>query len=351
MSMNAQRAINWVEQGYIPDSIIRKGIQRLLKERLKEIYTHDLEKSTALKNLFVDAMRESPIALVPEKANEQHYEVPAQFYELVLGGYKKYSCCLWDDKTISLTRAEENALSTTATHAKLADGQNILELGCGWGSLTLWMAKNYPNSQIIAVSNSNSQRKHIEKRAEDIHLGNVKVITCDMNDFNTNKKFDRIVSIEMFEHMRNWELLFRKVANWLNDDGKFFMHVFSHRQSAYAFEVKDSSDWMSEHFFTGGMMPCDDLPLYFQKDLSIKNTWTWNGNHYAKTSNAWLKNMDEKKPAIMQILKQTYGEHNAQTWWMRWRIFFMACAELFAYENGEQWHIMHYLFSKQEKQP
>ena len=346
MSLNAQRAINWVEQGYVPDSIIRKGIQRLLKDRLKEIHASDTEKMTALKNLFVESMREAPIAMVPEKANEQHYEVPAQFYNLVLGEFNKYSCCFWDEDTHSLSKAEQNALDITCLHAQLADGHKVLELGCGWGSLTLWMAKKYPKSHITAVSNSHSQREHIKRSAKALHLKNIEVITCDMNDFTIDKKFDRVVSIEMFEHMRNWEKLFNKISSWLYDDGKFFMHVFTHRQAAYAFEVKDSSDWMSEYFFTGGMMPSDDLPLYFQKHLAIENTWSWDGKHYEKTSNAWLQNMDDQKKAVMQIIKDTYGEANAQTWWIRWRIFFMACAELFAFDNGQQWHVMHYLFNK-----
>lgn len=346
MSLNAQRAINWVEQGYLPDSIIRKGIQRLLKDRLKEIHAGNAEKQNLLKNKFIDAMRQSPIAMLPEKANEQHYEVPAKFYDLVLGKHNKYSCCFWEEDTQSLNKAEENALDISCLHAQLNNGQQILELGCGWGSLTLWMAQKYPQSQITAVSNSHSQRQHIEKCAHTLDLTNIEVITCDMNDFNIDKQFDRVVSIEMFEHMRNWELLFSKISAWLKDDGKLFMHVFTNKQAVYAFEVKDRSDWMSEYFFTGGMMPSDDLALYFQQHLAITNTWVWNGNHYAKTSNAWLQNMDNNQAALMQLIKDTYGEDNAQTWWMRWRIFFMACAELFAFENGQQWHVMHYLFNK-----
>ena len=346
MSMNAQRAINWVEQGYVPENIIRKGIRRLLNERLKEIYAYDMETSTQLKNQFVQDMSRSPVALLPEKANEQHYEVPAKFYDLVLGAHKKYSCCYWDEHTTNLDQAEISAFEKTCDHADISDGLEILELGCGWGSLTLWMASQYPNSRITAVSNSHSQREYIENSAQNAGLKNIDVITCDMNDFETNQQFDRIVSIEMFEHMRNWNLLFQRVSHWLKDNGKFFMHVFTNRQAAYTFEVKDSSDWMSEHFFSGGMMPSDDLALFFQKDLRISKTWAWNGNHYAKTCNAWLANMDREKPYIIPLLQSTYGIEAAQTWWMRWRIFFMACAELFAYEQGEQWHVMHYLFEK-----
>ena len=344
--MNAQRSINWVEQGYVPDTIVRKGIRRLLKQRLNEIDAGDSEVSSESKYRFIETMKDSPIALSPEKANEQHYEVPAEFYDLVLGEHSKYSCCYWDDTTENLTHAEENALSITCNHAELNDGQSILELGCGWGSLTIWMAQHYPSSQITAVSNSHSQKEFILNRAEKLGLTNIQVITCDMNDFNTTEKFDRVVSVEMFEHMRNWEQLYKQVSTWLNEDGKFFKHVFSHRQVPYSFEVKDSSDWMSEYFFTGGMMPSDDLPLYFQHDLKINRSWTWDGSHYAKTSNAWLERMDKNKQVLMPIFKDTYGDEQASIWWMRWRLFFMACAELFDYENGQQWHVMHYLFNK-----
>lgn len=346
MSINEQRAINWVEQGFIPDTIIRKGIQRLLKERLKEIHSNNVEELLISKSRFIDDMREAPIAIMTDKANEQHYEVPSEFYELILGKHNKYSCCFWDEETQSLNQAEENALDISCLHAQLYNGQQILELGCGWGSLTLWMAQKYPQSHITAVSNSHSQRKHIETCAQALGLSNIDVLTCDMNDFNTDKEFNRIVSIEMFEHMRNWEILFSNVAGWLKGNGKFFMHVFTNRQAAYAFEVKESSDWMSEYFFTGGMMPSDDLALYFQHDLALEKNWAWSGHHYAKTSNAWLQNMDNHKTELMQLIKDTYCEHNSQTWWMRWRIFFMACAELFAFDNGQQWHVMHYRFKK-----
>lgn len=346
MSLNTQRAINWVEQGYIPDSIIRKGIQRLLKTRLKDIAAADGETSNQVKTQFIKTMSQAPIALSPDKANEQHYEVPAEFYERVLGKHNKYSCCYWDENTTNLDQAEQKALQLSGQHAQLENGQSILELGCGWGSLTLWMANQYPDSQITAVSNSHSQKKHIEQLAAIQGINNISVITCDMNEFETTAKFDRVVSIEMFEHMRNWSLLFNKVADWLNDNGKFFMHVFSHHSTPYLFEVNDSSDWMSEYFFTGGLMPCDDLALHFQNDLSINNSWAWNGDHYAKTANAWLQNMDQHKQQLMPLISKTYGADQTQIWWMRWRIFFMACTELFAYEQGQQWHVMHYLFNK-----
>lgn len=344
--MQTHRAINWVEQGYVPDSIIRKGIRRLLKQRLNEIDADNTEAASIEKSTFIEKMSNNSIALLTDKANEQHYEVPAEFYEIVLGQHSKYSCGYWKPECTSLDQAEADALELTCKHADISNGQNILELGCGWGSLTLWMAAKYPDSQITAVSNSHSQRLHIQNKAKASALKNVNVITCDMNEFESDLTFDRIVSVEMFEHMRNWKILYNKISQWLKDDGLFFMHVFSHRQIPYTFEVKDQTDWMSKYFFSGGMMPSDDLPLYFQDDLKIMNNWTWDGKHYARTCNEWLKRMDANSSEIMPILKNTYGENNTQTWWMRWRLFFMACAELFAYDNGQQWHVMHYLFSK-----
>lgn len=348
MNMNTQRVINWVEQGYIPDNIVRNGIRRLLKDRLQSIRADEVEDATRLKHQHIEAMCHSAVALSPQRANQQHYEVPASFYEQVLGKYRKYSCCYWDDSTFDLHSAESNALHITCEHADIGDGQQILELGCGWGSLSLWMAARYRLSQITAVSNSHSQKAYIDHQAQLAGLDNLQVITCDMNDFEIDKRFDRIVSVEMFEHMRNWKLLFQRIAHWLEDDGQFFMHVFSHRHCAYNFEINDSSDWMSEHFFTGGMMPSDDLPLYFQDHLQLDHSWAWNGHHYARTANAWLQNMDDNRSSILEIFRDTYGEDQAQTWWMRWRIFFMACAELFAYEQGQQWHVMHYRFNKRQ---
>ncbi len=344
--MNTQRTINWVEQGYIPDSIIRQGIRRLLKQRLQQICADDLQASHQQKQAFIQHMRLAPIALSPEKANQQHYEVPAAFYDTVLGVANKYSCCYWDDDTTSLEKAEINALQLSCEHADLQDGQRILELGCGWGSLTLWMARHYPSSQITAVSNSHSQKAYIEQQAEKAGVQNIQIITCDMNDFSIDAAFDRIVSIEMFEHMRNWQQLLHRVSQWLAPEGKFFMHVFSHRSVPYAFEVKDESDWMSDVFFTGGMMPSDDLLLHFQDSLQLQKSWVWNGDHYAKTCNAWLANMDQHKNSLMPLINDTYGIEHSQQWWMRWRIFFMACAELFAFDQGQQWHVMHYLMSK-----
>lgn len=344
MSAAAKLAINWVEQGRVPDPMVRAGIRRLLKERLAEIGSEDAVSAAALNENFADAMRMSPVALVPEKANEQHYEVPAAFFAEALGLNRKYSSCWWPEGVNTLDEAEAAALAETCKRAGLADGQDVLELGCGWGSLTLWMANHYPGSRITAVSNSASQRAHIKAEAISRGLTNVHVITCDINTFNADGQFDRIVSVEMFEHLRNWPEAFRRVRGWLRDDGRFFMHVFVHRLTPYAFVERDAADWMSRHFFAGGMMPSDDLALRFQDDLQLVSRWRWDGTHYERTSNAWLANMDERRAAIWPVLEQTYGADQAALWWVRWRIFFMSCAELFGYDRGQQWWVSHYLF-------
>ena len=346
MTNAAQVALNWTEQGYVPDSVIRHGIRRLLAQRLRTINSNDCEAMALARQQFITEMKQGPIAVAPDKANEQHYEVPARFYDLVLGRQRKYSCCYWPQGVNTLDEAEEAALAQTCKRARLQDGQKILELGCGWGSLTLWMAKQYPHSRITAVSNSRSQREYIEARARASGLRNIELITRDMNDFTSLDRFDRILSVEMFEHMRNWESLYGKISNWLVPDGLFFKHIFVNRGVPYLFEDQNDSDWMSRHFFTGGMMPSDDLPLYFQKHLELLQQWRWAGQHYEKTSNAWLQNMDKNRDAIWSLLQQTYAGHETQTWWMRWRIFFMACAELFAYNQGQEWYVSHYLFAK-----
>lgn len=340
-------AFDLTEQGLVPDIVIRRGIRHLVKQRLSEIHNHDCETMAQQQQDFIDEIRRSPIALLPEKANEQHYEVPAEFYEYVLGPHRKYSCAFWSQGSGSLAAAEIMSLQLSCEHARLEDGQDILELGCGWGSLTLWMAEQYPNSVITAVSNSHSQKTHILTELEKRGLNNVDVITCDVNELDFDMKcFDRVVSIEMFEHMRNWPMLYRRIARWLNPGGLFFKHIFVHRSAPYPFVDNDPSDWMSRHFFTGGMMPSDDLPLIFQEDLKFLRRWRWDGTHYEKTANTWLDNMDQHKSQIMALFSDVYGKEHAQTWWVRWRLFFMACAELFGYEQGQQWWVSHYLFEK-----
>ena len=348
MSVAMQWSLKWVERGLVPDPLVRQGIRHLLRQRLREIGQPDEVRAAELEQGLVDAMRLAPIAVMTDKANEQHYEVPAEFFSLVLGPHRKYSGCVWPQGVIDLGEAEAAALAETCERAGLSDGQDVLELGCGWGSLSLWMASHYPNSRITGVSNSASQRAHILSEASRRGLSNVEIITCDMNRFETAGRFDRVVSVEMFEHMRNWPALFERIEAWLRPQGRFFLHVFAHRSAPYFFEVHDESDWMSRHFFSGGMMPNDDLALRFQGGLQLERRWRWSGEHYERTANAWLQNMDQRRDTVMPILQRVYGAAEARRWWVRWRLFFMACAELFGYDGGQQWWVSHYLFRKQD---
>lgn len=346
MSKLATTAIRWAERGMIPDTLVRAGIRALLRERLSALPLERPSAIQASKRAFVARMDEGPIALVPHKANEQHYEVPAAFFAEVLGPKRKYSSCHWDGQTTSLEQAEEDAISETCRRADLQDKMRVLELGCGWGSISLWAAENFPRSEFLAVSNSRSQREYIESEARRRSLANLRVITRDMNDFETDERFDRVISVEMFEHMRNHRKLFERIHGWLAPSGRFFMHIFCHRQVPYVFEDRGPGDWMTRHFFSGGMMPSDDLPLQFQDRLKLVNRWRWNGTHYERTLNAWLANMDRNRKTLYPLLERTYGEDSAPIWWGRWRIFFMACAELFGFDNGEQWWVSHYLFER-----
>ncbi len=339
-------AIRWVEQGVVPDKVIRSGIRALLRERLTTLPTDDCESAMAHKQAFIAMMDGSPIADVPERANEQHYELPPEFFGEVLGPARKYSCCLWDDEVESLAEAEQRSLQVTAERAGIRDGMTVLELGCGWGAFCLHVAAQFPNSQVTAVSNSQGQRRHIESEAARLGLQNLTVVTADMNDFKAPARYDRIVSVEMFEHMRNHRALLSRIHDWLQPGGRFLMHVFCHKEHAYAFEDQGPSDWMSRYFFAGGIMPSDDLPLYFQDHLNLTHHWRWDGRHYERTLNAWLARMDVARDRVWPILERTYGTDHAGVWWMRWRLFFMACAELFGYRNGQEWWVSHYLFER-----
>jgi cyclopropane-fatty-acyl-phospholipid synthase len=331
----------------IPDFLIRKGIKSLLRQRLKEINIPNIEDKTSTLRHFIEGMENAPIALNTPDANEQHYEVPTDFYHYSLGPNKKYSCCLYETGNESLGEAENKMLQLTMKRAELYDGQDILELGCGWGSLTLAMAKKFPKSNITAVSNSATQKDFILSVCKINGYENVKIITQDMNDFKLDAKFDRVVSVEMFEHMRNYRALLGRVHKMLKDEGKLFIHIFVHREFPYLFEAKNDSDWMSKYFFTGGMMPSDDLLYNFTDMFKIGEHWRVNGNHYAKTARHWLENMDKNKVVITKLFKEHYG-NEYKRWWSYWRIFFMSCEELWAFDNGNEWFVSHYLLEKEK---
>jgi len=338
-------ALGWVERGHVPDAVVRTAIRRLCAARRDAEMAGDCAARLARQQAFVEIMDAGPIAPVPEKANEQHYELPPAFFDQVLGHRHKYSCCLWESPDADLDAAEDAALAATCGNARLADGQRILELGCGWGALTLWMAEHYPGSRITAVSNSSAQREFIEARARARGLGNVDIVTADMNDFATAERFDRVVSVEMFEHMRNWRRLLDRVADWLRPGGLLLVHVFCHRDAAYEFADRDASDWMARHFFTGGIMPSDGLMLCFQDRLRGCRQWRWPGHHYARTANAWLANMDARADRLMPVLADAHGD-DAALWHRRWRVFFMAVAELFDFRGGDEWWVVHHLLEK-----
>ncbi|MEM7306973.1 MAG: cyclopropane-fatty-acyl-phospholipid synthase family protein [Planctomycetota bacterium] len=339
-------AIRLVERGLVPKPLIRRAIRRLLRERqseLRDLYGAD--RSAGLAS-WVEAMRAGPVAPVPDKANEQHYEVPAGFFDLALGSRLKYSSAYYPDEHATLDEAEEAMLALTAERAQLADGQRILELGCGWGSLSLWMAERFPAARIVSVSNSGPQRERITGEACRRGLTNLEVVTCDMNAFDAadhGAPFDRIVSVEMFEHMRNWEELLGRASRWLAADGRVFLHVFAHTRWPYPFEVRDESDWMSKYFFTGGMMPCHDLLDHLTTPFEVEQRWEVNGSHYARTSEDWVRNLERRRAEVLPVLAATYGAENAGVWFQRWRIFFLACAELFAFDAGKEWIVSHQL--------
>lgn len=333
-----------LEKDVVPDRLIRMGIRHLLAERLQLESKGDPELQQRHLSDFIQMLKASPIAVDTSLANQQHYEVPTRFYELTLGTHLKYSSGYWPAGVNNLDAAEEAMLNLTCQRAELTNGQHVLELGCGWGSLSLYMAARYPESRFVVVSNSRTQKQHIDRRMRELGIKNLSVVTADMNVFETEERFDRIVSVEMFEHMRNYERLLERLSTFMKPSGKMFIHIFVHREYAYLFEVKDETDWMSKYFFTGGMMPSDHLLLYFPEYFQIERHWRVSGMHYHRTAEAWLQRMDANREEILKIFAETYGAEQALKWFSYWRIFFMSCAELWGYNGGREWFVSHYLF-------
>ncbi|HAL23798.1 MAG TPA: SAM-dependent methyltransferase [Stenotrophomonas sp.] len=336
----------WAERGWLPDAALRLGIRRLCAQRLVEEQDGGLQAQSQRFQRRLQELSTSPLALHVDAANRQHYEVPAAFFQACLGHRLKYSSCYYRTGHETLDQAEDAMLALYGERAGLADGQDILELGCGWGSLTLWMAERYPNAHITAVSNSHSQRAHIMAQCEARGLRNVQVLTRDVNLLELpGHAFDRCVSVEMFEHVRNYAQLLGRIAGWLRPDGALFVHIFAHRTLMYPFETEGDDNWMGRHFFTGGLMPAADTLLHFQHDLQLQQRWLLDGSHYQRTANDWLANQDAAREQLLPLLAQTYGsDAAARVWWQRWRMFWMACAELFGYDDGQQWLVAHYLF-------
>jgi cyclopropane-fatty-acyl-phospholipid synthase len=329
-------AIGAFERAPLPDQATKWAIEALVARTAKALVAAPVTATAE----FVRAMRDRPIAAHADAANAQHYEVPAEFFALVLGPARKYSCCLYRTDASTLAEAEEDALAETATHAGLADGQTVLELGCGWGSLSLWMARHFPKSKILSLSNSHSQRRFIESEIAARGLTNLRVVTADVNEFCPEGTFDRVVSVEMFEHVANWPALLARIKSWLDPDGLFFMHVFAHARTPYRFDHEDEGDWIGRHFFTGGIMPSHDL-IRECGSFEVVESWRWSGRHYQLTALHWLENFDRHAPAVADVLRATYGG-GATLWQQRWRLFFLAVAGLFGHAGGSEWGVSHY---------
>lgn len=332
-----QKAIQIGESVPCPDFVCLVGIEWLVSRTRRELG----KQGDAANHAFARGMSAFPIAVNTRDANDQHYEIPAEFFDLILGPQRKYSCCLYDKGADTLAAAEERALVVTAENASLADGQHILELGCGWGSLSLWMARRFPNARITSVSNSNSQRAFIIERARRAGLSNLEVVTADMNEFVPSGRFDRVLSVEMFEHMANWRPLLQRIRSSLDRDGRLFLHVFSHKSAPYRFLADDREDWIAQHFFTGGIMPSHTLIREFSDIFDLEADWRWNGTHYRRTAQDWLANYDNNADAIFEVLQRVYAG-DARLWQRRWRLFFLATMGLFGHRGGEEWGVSHY---------
>jgi len=324
------------ERGLVPTSAVRRAIGGLCASRLAEV------RAAGGLETFLAGLGAAPVAAVPGLANAQHYELPVGFFQLLLGRRLKYSSGLWGPGVADLDAAEQAMLDLTVERARLADGQSVLELGCGWGSLSLYLAERYPCSRIVAVSNSRTQGAFIRARAP----ANLEVVTADMNGFDPGRRFDRIVSVEMFEHMRNWPALLARIAGWLEDDGRLFVHVFCHAREAYAFEADGPGDWMARHFFTGGIMPAFGLLPRLAGPLAVEAQWWLDGRHYRRTAAAWRRNLEDRRDAVLRVLGGHYGRRERRLWFNRWRLFLLAVEELFGYAGGSEWGLGHYLLAR-----
>jgi cyclopropane-fatty-acyl-phospholipid synthase len=330
-------ATRLVEHAPLSDAVSKFGVAALVDRASRSLST----QSGPSEIDFARDMGRFPIAQHVGAANKQHYELPVEFFALALGPRRKYSCCLYPTGGETLGAAETLSLEATIEHANLSDGQRILELGCGWGSLSLFIAERFPAAQITAVSNSVPQRNYIEHAAAERGLANLRVLTADMNVFEPGEVYDRVISVEMFEHMSNWGELLARVRNWLATEGRLFVHVFTHRNKPYRFDHNDDADWIAQHFFTGGIMPSHGLITRFPELFKLEHDWRWSGTHYQKTALDWLRNFDANRSAIDAILTAVYGS-DADLWRRRWRLFFLATAGLFGHANGEEWGVSHY---------